>query len=1173
MRIEMKPIKDIQVVRNSGSLSISIPSCGSAYIPKVNMKRPGNIVFTVFLLFLIALLIGLAVSDDHNHNYSDVKLVINVASISGQDLQALAANQAFYPVKVNGPKVREMVFREGPSIGRSQYDNWQSLRSESTTAGADREQLMAVDVETQREGDKAPTYRERPEQVMTAYRRSPLPLAQAKVLLESIPMSWPVNDSVSNVLSAWSEKFTVMTDEQNLAIIGHLMNHYKLSGNKLKRNIQSGMLVTFEEDRRQARSKRQSVSPCDSVKEEMLAENIKQKFSKVSAYKFLSEREVCIFFAKCIEGAYPDPSGCRSDHDIREPNQRIFISDKSVSGHQELIPGEDLADICSIETHRIRDCHYTQDRKVEVLFYKVQGRTGYVIGHHAITEAPLYDSLSDFNCTQKPSPSCDGDDTFKALFTTAGHGDSDCYCSADTKRSTYSLTVSGINYPIDGAFYGYVKMKYNRHKEEDLKCINCDISCSQGEVRVDYSEPVEMVELCSGRFCMDVRPDRRFTVPLSLAAMDYSYSYYIRFADNKEMTGTIQCKIEELCPLIDCHLCVEKLKNPHCYNVVDKINFLVILISWFLVVAIFSKVLKIIINLLLMVKKIFKACFNVAFWILKKILSCMGTQMTRVTEITSVVVEQADGSTKVQEHKQKKVVFKKQPEYFKVFTIICLLLFPLALGCTDTKTVSSSNLRCSLEEGVLKCSTESAVSISVAPVGQSSCFILKSADGKVAGSIQMETISLNLVCNKHSLYWTFDASTKFNQECYCTSSASGWGNSNKCSDYNKNSNCGKPLNCPKWALSYSRCQAAVGGWENGCFSYASSYCYYNVDIINYSKTAYEVYTCSSFYWQAAIRLKIQTVDGEQVVNGKLNSGSTLSFKDGNVQLISASVPPMPILSSCFLKGPQGTLVSDCQKTGGIVKGKVGEIQCSTKALALAPKNSGCSFSKGVHEVGVSGGQLNYISSFYLPRTIKTRLPVRSAGYTIREDGESLIASLNQMSMMTLMMRLSSFKMIPYSQNSKCNIKVLKVSGCSSCLGGATIKLRAKSDDQSAKAVLSCPSLKADIPFLVKPTEEIIDLRANFELGILKETCKVQCPGNSIELPIEASLVSDISISRTFEEHFSDITETASSWLRGIMGQFEYVLLIPLIGVAVLGTILVLKYMLPSDGERYHYKSR
>lgn len=911
---------------------------------------------------------------------------------------------------------------------------------------------------------------------------------------------------------------------------------------------------------------------CRRMKHDDLLSNSVSKKNVIMGYQILGAETVCSYLMHCSSG-FPDVNGCNNSTVPSASSIEYYVSSELFLGDQQPIPQSNLENVCAINSVSMKTCQDVVERNVKVLIYSVQGLSGFLTGPHSLTVSPYYSTLSDFNCTGSPSPSCIGDDIFKNIFTQSGADDS-CSCKASTNKSMVNLKVNGEVYRLDYAFYVYLSISMNKYVEEELECKNCDVSCVHGQVVLDYDHNPEMIELCSGRFCIDVRPAKTFTIPLSLAAMDHSFHYYIRFEDNKEKSGVIQCKVEDLCPLIDCHLCYEKLKNPNCYGALDKINFLLVIFTIFLIFAIIVKIFKVAGYLVKTISGAIFLVFKIGLWVFKKILKSTGMSLVRVTETVSRMEEQKDGTMKKEEYSTKKysIVRKPIPTYIRSITLITILsLLSQAEACTDSQTVDSSQMDCQMVGGDLKCSLKSSATINVAPVGQSSCFIFKTPDGLNSGSIIIDTLSLDLLCNKEVLYWTYDAKNSFSQVCYCAGSSSGYGNEESCKKYNENTKCKEPLTCPGKGLMTSGCRTAKGGWEEGCFSYSSAYCYYYVDVQNPQKTNYEVSSCSSFYWQANVRVRVQTAEGETITTSKLHPGSRLEFTGGSVTLTGASVPPMPILQSCFVRSHRATFLADCQKRGGIVKGVIGEIQCTSRLDAQSPSNQGCSFAKTIHDIHAQGGSLVLDSSLMSPKTLKKRLPIISGGYTIKEKNGVLSASLNYISMMTIKLNLSGLKLTPYSILSKCTAKFISLSGCVSCLPGSTMKMKMRSDIGSARAVLSCPSLKADVPFLIKPNDEIINLNVHFSAGVLKETCVVKCPGNTVDLAIYGNLVSDVEITRTIEDHLTDITETATNWVRSLMGQFGYSLLIPSAGVLIIGGVIILLLMMRQVPNAPHPK--
>lgn len=910
-------------------------------------------------------------------------------------------------------------------------------------------------------------------------------------------------------------------------------------------------------------------SPCNYARFKSLQENEKDHKTTVLGFKLINAEEACTYLEYCDEG-YPTNSGCKNDTGV-DISAEFYVSDSLFQGRQDIIPNSPLTDVCSIESLTVQNCKIISSSKEKVLFYKVQGMSGFYLGQHSILLGPSFKSLDDFNCTGLPSTQCDGDDVFKNIFSSAG-ADKSCFCHANPDGQIPYIMISGKLFQVDYLFYQILDVQYKVEKEEDLSCINCEVSCSAGRIIIEYDQPLEILELCSGSFCMSLTPKSIMNVPLSLAAMSNVYTFFIRFEDRKEKHGTLQCRIEDLCPLIDCHLCFEKLRNPHCYNALDKINFLIIIAVWFVLLAIVAKIMKIVIYGSKFVLLFLKFIYQLTRWVVKKTLSLIGIKMILINETISRTVEMEDGTLITESSTSKKTKFYKRPmpTYIKAIALISVSLLPLALGCTETATLDSSQLDCIMESGNLKCTTKSSARIVVAPVGQSSCFIFKTPDGLNSGSIEVETQSLSLLCNKEVHYWTYDADVVLEQKCFCTWSSSGYGSDERCSKYNENTNCGSPLSCSNGGLHKSYCRTAIGGWEQGCFSYGSNYCYFSVHFLNRRKTSYEVSSCSSFYWQANLKVKIQTLEKDEIHEARVSPGTKFSFNGGYINLESVSIPPIPVLNSCFVKSKKGVYITDCQKRGGIVPGKIGELQCPSKSTAENPSKS-CSISSQILRSEPVGSRIRVRTSLYFPSSLTRKLPILSSGYMIKEVDGVIRAKVNHISLLGLKLSLNGLTLQPYSIKSKCSVKFIEAKGCVSCLTGSKMELKTKSEEGSIKAVLTCPSLKAAVPFVIQNKEKKTELSVHFENGLIDEECLIKCPGNEVKIRVKASLVSDVQVSRTFDDSFDDFVDVTTNWMKGFFGQFNGLIYYPLIGLLVLGSVGVLWYMFCQGEKGYHYK--
>nr|DBA44216.1 TPA_asm: glycoprotein [Beidivirus atrichopogon] len=925
-----------------------------------------------------------------------------------------------------------------------------------------------------------------------------------------------------------------------------------------------------------------SVSVCDN-------ETIKEEISKIEGSHCNSYGLVVINGLKSICKAVYE---CPANYFLTNAGCINGVANNCFWGHKSYIPFKDMPrqewfnddsfrGVCSIEKNKLIECPNSYEVMEYLSVYVIMGNVFVTLKDYNIKISVDTKNESMYSCTGTNSGLCIGDEPYVKSHELAGT-DLTCNCSLTGLKSQFELVFlekDGETHGVDFYFRKLVKVRRSINLDSKTNCESCSVSCNQGIVHISSDDIMTFTEVCHNNFCEIMDKPSTFKVPLSLASHSNKFDLISYTSSGAVFKTKFECTVEAMCTLIDCTLCLSKLSNPECMTIQDKLLILVTISCWFILVMIIAKSLKIVLYFLEILKYFCKAVWWFIKQTVKLCLLCVGKRIkTSRVKLIKTLTDVEDGhELKEVEVRNKVAIVDYKPTTTKskfrslsyLYAFIYLASFiGHCTPCTETISLGSETLNCKQSDKSLSCSTSRTAFLALSPVGQEACMTLSSHDGVTRSTLKIKTNEINLHCDKKALFWTYSTRPKVKIDCrcfiedVCTEAL--------CTRYSKENKPQNPFVEDDGYLGLWDCVRADGGWGNGCFLTNDACCYYRMSLPNSGGVAYEVSKCPSYTLSIPVSIVSHSANETIKESLVLRVGYRTAFKYGTISIDSYSIPPMPVLSNCFVtesKARKLTWMYQCPSSG-MRAGELGDIRCRSMSDAVVGSKS-CKFDSGMIKTKRIGGSVKATTQSFDFGNLKTNLPIKSAGYKITKDEKGIMAKINHLSGIKLAINLKGFKVSGYLETRSCKTKFLTLGGCSNCLTGAKLSVEVKAKE-STPISISCPSLKA--PLLeVTNGKAKVEFQSHFSKTKIDEECKVVCPDSEETLKIKGSLMSDIKLESDGVSNYWEAASKASEFSFDFLPNFGFISF-SVIGISiVLISILLFTICLKSAPRSYREK--
>lgn len=237
--------------------------------------------------------------------------------------------------------------------------------------------------------------------------------------------------------------------------------------------------------------------------------------------------------------------------------------------------------------------------------------------------------------------------------------------------------------------------------------------------------------------------------------------------------------------------------------------------------------------------------------------------------------------------------------------------------------------------------------------------------------MEFKTKSMSIACQKRLLYYVPRArvNCQSHAQCYSLYTSSDC-HGDKCGDFQVNDTI-KALESTREHLGWSSCAAyripSCTWWlTRDCIFSRSAF-------VNPTEETYEVFNCSEWNYAVNLEIIIHANGNGTTASITVHSGPKIPIFGITVELISASIPPAPILNQCFIRRLNQIAISPCNDREELGEGRLGEIQCNTEAEAATLKTS-CKAKQSLINTQIDSTGIKCSSELIDPQLLLTNQP-------------------------------------------------------------------------------------------------------------------------------------------------------------------------------------------------------
>ncbi|AEL29653.1 glycoprotein [Nile warbler virus] len=841
------------------------------------------------------------------------------------------------------------------------------------------------------------------------------------------------------------------------------------------------------------------------------------KTGKFRRLKCLDNQTLSKDCSTCLDTA---PSILKSNHLVYDDG--ICQSDYSPS---EAMPEHDTH-LCRVGFLFIRHCSHDNKRIQHVPWFWIDGKLSIFDDYSISWIEGKFLSLFDCKNESQSSAQCDkavclqgkctGDLQFCTEFSCT-YANAACTCKRNsvpgiaqvhTKRGSFIPTCFGQS------LWSVRKPLSKRSVLVQQMCLDCESSCQSDHILVIVRHfTPDHYQACLGSTCLTGRAkDKEFQVPFRMADRLSDSSFEIKMW-NKERTHeyflTSRCESVDACEAITCWFCRANWANLHCFSKEQVLILIVIISICTIILASVLRALRVIASFIWKLLKPF-------YWICSLLYRACKRKVNRKAEkLKEQIQSLEDGlSEPLTEAKSQPAPVKARPSSRQKMynltrlspAVVCIFCF---LGsteaCSDSLSVTATNQRCSTNsQGINTCFISTSSLLQVSPKGQESCLILKNPTGVAVDTIRIKTNDIRLECVRRDLYWTPRVTHRCVgvRRCHLMGDCQGESCSAfKITDYSAEWGHEEELMAQ---LGWSYCIEQCGGALCQCFNMRPSCFYLRKTFTPLSQDAYNIYECSE--WSYRINVVVYTNNTESNITLKL--GVPDSIPHGMISLSTVSQPPAIAYTECFGEDLHNTKFHTvCNRRTDYTLGRIGEIQCPTKADALAISKR-CVSSDSIVFSKVHKDSVDCRSSIIDPQTIRDRnkLPSTVGSVTFWPTETSVEAAVPDLASATMMIRLDGYQVQYQSDSNKCSVRFLSLTGCYNCETGAKLEIEHVTDFGTALAILECPSLGYTTYYDVRNALEKATRTMHLNGSHVDARCLFKCPNSESQIKVKGELI-------------------------------------------------------------------
>ena len=676
-------------------------------------------------------------------------------------------------------------------------------------------------------------------------------------------------------------------------------------------------------------------------------------------------------------------------------------------------------------------------------------------------------------------------------------------------------------------------------------CLECHLQCVKGGFHLRLADDVQFVESCIDLFCYRLSfPGKDITLPLPQELSLVSHSIKARIWVQGKVVKTLSsvCQPHPFCDQINCYFCAVRLRNLHCHSTL-LVVVVVVCVYFISMLALLLYMVCRGISVLLSTTGICVYYSLKCCWRLTKMMKNKAYRKTVLPFYHSLSDE-----TMVDYHSST----ARWPSRHRAkitLAVIVVALISSSSACSSAPSLVAHEASCTVAADRSKqCVIDEVTRVLLSPLGQPTCLLIETEDRNPIGTLELRLESISFDCIKNSQYFTrsYVMKPSYSKRCY---------GAGTCKLFMKCTTLSPDAKLPEFSAvnhkpGFTHCSRSCGGLFCGCLLENKGCSFYRVYAEETEdKTPYEVFDCSGYQQKTILKAKLRAENRTDSTTLVMNLGQETFWHEVAMSFTTTAteLPLMPLLMKTFLSGGNRTSIIHASAPGQGIVGTIGHLQCKSKEQADG--FNGCTLSSDPCKCKVE--DKSHHDSLYCKCTSgslekvltkkENMLPLAATGVTLFPSAESGITAKFQAasSQLEVQVKIAGFKVQTQIDQALCKVSPTSLSGCYSCIAGATLEFSCTTDYGEALAHIDCGPVKFSAHCTSVPKNQRTTLV--FQKPEQNLECDVLCPGGSTTFPLEVKDRYYVEAIDLFEEQYTEVAGNQTSdysWVSRIVSAVD-----------------------------------
>ncbi|KAI1697100.1 phlebovirus glycoprotein g2 domain-containing protein [Ditylenchus destructor] len=633
------------------------------------------------------------------------------------------------------------------------------------------------------------------------------------------------------------------------------------------------------------------------------------------------------------------------------------------------------------------------------------------------------------------------------------------------------------------SMFSMVTARRGQNWENPQYCPECSATCTEYGIVIDVPEHIVKTETCCNRVECEVhlREDNiEVKLPKEVVVNKYYCDVHL-WTKRRRIEGKIHlhCPPNDECDLIECLFCWEQLANLNCR---PKMTIAILAVGAWIVLLLCCCVL----NLMRSMFRNVKFCYK---WLCCCFKRKRKTRLHHEDSEEEILLRYEDEEP-FRYKKRKKRTFSRGN--LMAIAIICSMVTN-GLCCSEVVTIAAKEEKCSKSKNGTTCSIQDVTTLTLLPVGQMTCVLMKNKKEDILGSIKimMEAVTINCIPKSVQMTRSYHMDVAYSHRCPKMGSCED----DRCAEVRATSRV-EELAEYSDSPGNSFCINSCAFLQCGCALPGYSCLFYRTYAKPTSDTVFEIFRCPAWEYRIKLQLLIETNEGVRNESLLMVPGLTSRWKEFSFTPIAITQPPTPVLSEQFVTNGQDVAIMDHFHS---------QLHCADEATAKAFNCSidpdSCSGCQQAEKQITCQCRDQRLEDFF--EDPERKLPVKASLYELRNNRKDVFAESHH-APVQVVMKVQDLKLIAVEDKSECTIEPIKLTGCYNCGTGGEFTFNCKTGFGQALAAVRC---QGGPVFTQECSEEEKTYSAvlPFKQADIDLNCEVECPGGGNTFKIEGTL--------------------------------------------------------------------